>query len=119
MIEIAEGEKSPYVLVKPEENKMIIKGNSFMANPPSFYEKIMQWSQSFKSSVPFNVEITVGFYNTSTLKIMNMLLKTLSSNNEGKLNITLFVEEEDEDQINTASTITFNIGIQPKIVHYS
>jgi hypothetical protein len=119
MIEIAEGEKSPYVLVKPEENKMIIKGNSFMANPPSFFEKVLQWSQDFTSSAPFNVEITVGFYNTSTLKIMNMLLKTLSSNNPGKVNITLFVEDEDEDQINTASTITFNIGIQPKIVHYT
>jgi hypothetical protein len=119
MIEIAEGEKSPYVMVKPEENKMIVKGNSFMANPPSFYEKIIQWSQGFKSSTPFNVEITVGFYNTSTLKIMNMLLKTLSANNDGKLNITLFVEDEDEDQINTASTITFNIGTQPKIVHYT
>jgi hypothetical protein len=119
MIEIAEGEKSPYVLVKPEENKMIIKGNSFMANPPSFFEKILQWSQGFKSSGPFNVEVTVGFYNTSTLKIMNMLLKTISSNNPGKVNITLFVEDEDEDQINTASTITFNIGVQPKIVHYN
>lgn len=119
MIEIAEGEKSPYVLVKPEENKMIIKGNSFMANPPSFFEKVLQWSQNFKSSDTFNIEVTVGFYNTSTLKIMNMLLKTISANNPGKVNITLFVEDEDEDQINTASTITFNIGVQPKIVHYN
>ncbi|MBK7310663.1 MAG: hypothetical protein IPI93_07685 [Sphingobacteriaceae bacterium] len=50
---------------------------------------------------------------------MNMLLKTLCSNNEGKVNITLFVEDEDEDQINTASTITFNVGVEPKIVYYT
>jgi len=119
MIEMAEGEKSPYVLVKPEENTLVIKGNSFMANPPSFFEQILQWSQTFKAAAPLNVEITVGFYNTSTLKIMNMLLKTLCSNNEGKVNITLFVEDEDEDQINTASTITFNVGVEPKIVYYN
>ncbi|MBK7817763.1 MAG: DUF1987 family protein [Sphingobacteriaceae bacterium] len=119
MIEIAEGEKSPYVLVKPEENKMVIKGNSFMANPPSFYEKVLQWGQTFKTTALLNVEITVGFYNTSTLKIMNMLLKNLCSNNEGKISITLFVENEDEDQINTASTITFNVGVEPKIVYYT
>ncbi|MBK7310662.1 MAG: DUF1987 family protein [Sphingobacteriaceae bacterium] len=58
MIEIAEGEKSPYVLVKPEENKMVIKGNSFMANPPSFYEKVLQWAQTFKATAPLSVEIS-------------------------------------------------------------
>jgi hypothetical protein len=119
MIEIAEGEKSPYILVKPEENKVVIKGNSFMSNPPSFFEKVLEWSQSYKTSATLNVEITVGFYNTSTLKIMNMMLKSICTNNEGKVNITLFVEEEDEDQINTASTITFNVGVEPKIVYYT
>ena len=119
MIEIAEGEKSPYVLVKPEENKMIIKGNSYMSNPPAFYENILHWGQTFKATTPLNVEITVGFYNTSTLKIMNMLLKTLCSNNQGNVIITLFVEDEDEDQVNTASTITFNVGVEPKIVYYT
>lgn len=121
MIEIAEGEKSPYVLIKPEANSFVMKGNSFMASPPSFFEKIVEWAQKYQvaSGAKLNVEITVGFYNTSTLKIMNMLLKTLVSNNQGKVDITLFVEEEDEDQINTASTITFNIGLEPKIVYYS
>lgn len=121
MIEILEGEKSPYILVKTEENKMVVKGNSFMANPPSFYEKVMEWSRTFKvaDGAMFNIEITVGFYNTSTLKIMNMLLKTICSSNEGKVNITLFVEDEDEDQINTATTITFNVGVEPKIVYYT
>jgi len=29
------------------------------------------------------------------------------------------VEEEDEDQINTATTIAFNVGVEPKIVYYT
>ena len=29
------------------------------------------------------------------------------------------VEEDDEDQINTASTISFNVGLEPKIIFYS
>lgn len=121
MIEIAEGEKSPYILIKPEANSFVMKGNSFMASPPSFFEKIIEWAQKYQvaQNSKLNIEITVGFYNTSTLKIMNMLLKTLVSNNQGKVDITLFVEEEDEDQINTASTITFNIGLEPKIVYYT
>lgn len=121
MIEILEGEKSPYILLKTEDNKLVIKGNSFMANPPAFYEKLLEWGRTFKvaDGKIFNIEITIGFYNTSTLKIMNMLLKTLSSSNPDKIDITLFVEDEDEDQINTATTITFNIGIEPKIVYYS
>lgn len=121
MIEIQAGEKSPYILVKPEENKLIIKGNSFMANPPSFYEKVLEWSHQYRAAAGsvLNIDITVGFYNTSTLKIMNMLLKTLISNNAGKVSLTLNVEEDDEDQINTASTISFNVGMEPKIVYYS
>jgi hypothetical protein len=121
MIEIQAGEKSPYILVNPEEKKLIIKGNSFMANPPTFFEKILEWGQQFKvaSGSVLNIEITVGFYNTSTLKIINMLLKTLISNNSDKISLTLMVEEDDEDQINTASTITFNVGMEPKIVYYS
>ena len=121
MIEIKEGEKSPYILVKPEENKFIMKGNSFMANPPSFFEKILEWSNQYRvgAGATLTIEITVGFYNTSTLKIMNMLLKNLVSNNSGKVNLVLFVEEDDEDQINTASTISFSVGMEPKIVYYS
>ena len=121
MIEIQAGEKSPYILVKPEENKFIIKGNSFMANPPTFFDKILEWSHQYRaaSGSMLNIEITVGFYNTSTLKIMNMMLKSLISNNPGHVNLTLLVEEDDEDQINTASTISFYVGLEPKIVFYS
>ncbi len=119
MIEILEGEKSPYVLVNAEENKMIMKGNSFMANPSVFFEKVLEWSRSFKATSMFNIDITVGFYNTSTLKIMNMILKSICSSNEGKVSITMHVEEEDEDQINTATTIAFNVGVEPKIVYYT
>ncbi len=119
MIEILEGEKSPYILVNTEENKMIMKGNSFMANPSVFFEKILEWGKTFKATDMFNIDITVGFYNTSTLKIMNMLLKSICSNNEGKVSIIMHVEEEDEDQINTATTIAFNVGVEPKIVYYT
>jgi SiaC family regulatory phosphoprotein len=56
-MEIAEGEKSPYVLVNPEENTFVLKGNSFMGNPPSFFEQILQWSQKFKATATFNIEV--------------------------------------------------------------
>lgn len=121
MIVIEAGEKSPYILINATDNKFIIKGNSFMANPPTFYKEVLEWSSAHKvaEGSELVIEITVGFYNTSTLKIMNMLLRNLVSNNVGKVNLTLFVEEEDEDLISTASTITFNIGVEPKIVYYS
>lgn len=121
MIVIEAGEKSPYVLVDDKENKFVIKGNSFMSNPPTFYKDVLDWSNIYKvaDGSELMIEITVGFYNTSTLKIMNMLLRNLITNNSGKINLTLLVEEDDEDLASTASTITFNVGMEPKIVYYS
>ncbi len=121
MIVIEAGEKSPYIMIDSTNNKVVIKGNSFMANPPSFYKEISEWSTVHKvqDGSKLLVEITVGFYNTSTLKIMNILLRNLVSANPGKVDMTLFVEEEDEDLLATAQTISFNIGIEPKIVYYS
>lgn len=120
MILIEAKENSPYIFLDPSKNFMIIKGNSYMANPSQFYMAINSWMAGYR--VPegefFNIDLTMGYYNTSSIQIINLFFKTLNSNNKGKIVLKVFVDKDEEDLVESANTLVFNTEITPKIELY-
>lgn len=116
MILIEAKENSPYILLDPAKNFMIMKGNSFMANPSQFYNSINTWMQSYRVSERevFQIEITMGYYNTSSIQIMNLFLKTLNSLNPGKIKLKFYIDREEEELQESANSLVFNTGITPQ-----
>lgn len=104
MILIEAKENSPYVFLDPPNHCMIIKGNSFMANPSQFYSTINMWMAGYR--VPeeenFTIELTMGYYNTSSIQIINLFLKTLYQNNKGKIKVKIYIDKEEEDLVESA-----------------
>lgn len=117
MILIEAKENSPYILLDPSKNFMIIKGNSFMANPSQFYSAINTWMAGYKvpAGEEFNIDLTMGYYNTSSIQIINLFFKTLNQNNKDKIKLKIFIDKEEEDLVESAGTLTFNTGITPKV----
>jgi hypothetical protein len=117
MILIEAKENSPYILLEPSEHYMIVKGNSFMTNPSQFYSAINNWISTY--TVPtgeqFRIELTMGYYNTTSIQIINLLFKTLHKNNPHKIKLKIFIDKEEEDLIECAGSLTFNTGLVPQI----
>jgi len=117
MILIEARENSPYICLDPSQHYMIMKGNSFMANPSQFYSSLNTWLLGYR--VPdgemFRIDITMGYYNTSSIQIMNLFLKTINQNNPGTVNLKFFIDKEEEDLAESANTLVFNTGLTPTI----
>lgn len=117
MINLEQGESSPYLLIDPINLKMILKGNSFVSNPHQLYSEMVNWAKDFKAPPEkyFYIEITTGYYSTSNIQLFNLFLKTLNLNNPGQIDLKFFIiEDEEEDLEETILSLVFNTGIEAK-----
>jgi hypothetical protein len=120
MISIEQGESSPLVNIDTEKNLMVLKGNSFTSNPVQFYNSVINWGKTYivQGNAVFRIEITMGYYSTSNIQLLNLFFKSLHSNNKGKVELTFFLNtEEEEDLDETILSLTFNTGLQSKRVY--
>lgn len=117
MISIEQGESSPYIRVDTANLKMTIKGNSFVSNPHQLYNEVINWGKNYKVPVglTFTIEITMGYYSTSNIQLLNLFFKNLNLNNPGQIDISfLILEDEEEDLEETILSLVFNTGIEAK-----
>ncbi len=120
MILIEAKENAPYILLDPTKHFMIVKGNSFMANPSQFYSSINSWMAGYRvpEGEEFRIEINMGYYNTASIQIFNLFLKTLHANNKDKIKLKFYIDQEEEDLQETANSLAFNTGIKPILEIY-
>jgi len=114
MIVIEQGESTPYVKVDPENYSFILKGNSFITNPHQFYAPVNDWGKTYivKDGHILHVEITMGYYSTSNIQYLNLFFKTLINNNKGKIEVTFYLDEEEEEDLEeTMLSLIFNTGL--------
>jgi preprotein translocase subunit SecA len=118
MIVINQGESSPYVLIDEANTKLVIKGNSFVSNPVNFYQKVIEWGNSYQldESVVFTIEIIMGYYSTSNIQVFNVFFRKLKGSGSGKIKFTFFLEEEEEEDLEeTMLSLVHNTGIVHEI----
>lgn len=117
MISIEQGESSPYIRVDTVNLKMTIRGNSFVSNPLQLYHEVLDWGREFKvpAGKVFVIEITMGYYSTSNIQLLNLFFKNLNLNNPGQIELSfLILEDEEEDLEETILSLVFNTGIEGK-----
>lgn len=78
-------------------DKLIIKGRSIPVTEASFYDKYIEWGKQLNSE-SLTVDIRLEYMNSSSIKKLLLLLKSLDSNKElGRLHINWYYEEGDDE----------------------
>lgn len=110
---------TPLIDFNPEENTLIIKGESYPEDAASFYQEITEWLEKFlqevDSSVEFNLEVI--YLNTSSTKCFMNFFDMLEEASENGKDITInwYYDGENEialecgEEFKEDLTIPFNI----------
>jgi hypothetical protein len=116
ILEILEGETSPYIFADQNKKRLTIKGQSFMNNSKFFFGPLINWVNQFTMTEKdvLTIEITTGYYNTASIYIINTTIKSLNARFPQQIKLILRIErEEGDDYEETASSITFGTGVTP------
>ena len=95
-----EAKKIPYLLLDQNKGFIELKGSSFMEDTIAFYDPIMDWVYEYvRHPKDTLVNIDLEFFNTSSAKILLIMIRTLSKVQKSghKLAVNWFYEEDDED----------------------
>lgn len=88
---------TPYVKFNYDDNKLIIKGESYPENAFVFYEPIYKLIDSyFKNNNVLTAEFQLSYINTSSIKCIIMLLDKLNTNyHDGReISVNWYYDEE-------------------------
>jgi len=120
MLNIPETQSSPEILLDDVKGTLHMSGNSYLQDSGRFYKPLLTWGNNFKCAKEkdFKIELKIGYYSTSSIQLLNHLLKSLAANNPGKIHLKMLIDHEEEDLIETANALTFNTGIKPEIISY-
>lgn len=120
MIKIEQGESSPYIEVDSDKGHLIIRGDSFVSNPQQLYAAVVHWGNNYlvPEGSTLNVEITIGYYSTSNIQLLNILFKSLNRNNPDKVSLTFYLNsEEEEDLEETMVSLVYNTSLKYKRIY--
>lgn len=90
--------RTPEILFK-QNGEFIIRGSSFPEDVAQFYNPVINWLNEFKLSAPPSISliIDVDYLNTSSLRNVFSVLKTINSLKSTNVAITWIYEKEDDD----------------------
>ncbi len=97
-LELEQTRFSPYVLMDSDEQKYIIRGRSIPNNAKMFFEPIVDWLVEFKGKVShdFTIELHLEYFNTSTHKYLDDILRIIGSFHVSTKVIWKYVEDDDD-----------------------
>jgi hypothetical protein len=94
-----ETKKTPYVFLDQNYGFIELKGSSFMEDTVAFYDPIMEWVYEYvRQPKDTSVYIDLEFFNTSSAKILLIMIKILSKVQKAghKLTVNWFYDEDDD-----------------------
>jgi hypothetical protein len=110
---------TPEVVFDPEQNTLILRGQSYPENAFKFYEPVLEWINQYfvQCNSPVFVEIKLSYINTSSSKCIMMLLEKFEEEFQKGLEVRLnwYYDEENESELECAEefkedvNFTFNI----------
>ena len=92
--------KTPYVYLDYNNGCIELKGTSYMEDTLGFYDPIMQWVYEYvKHPKDTTVYIDLEFFNTSSAKILLIIIKSLSKIQKAgyRLTVNWFYEDDDDE----------------------
>ena len=88
---VIENTKStPHVELSYEENKLVLKGESYPENAYGFYEPIYKLlDEYFETADKLSAEVQLSYINTSSIKCLIMFFDKLNVNFQSGKNVTI------------------------------
>ncbi|MGG1663738.1 DUF1987 domain-containing protein [Brevibacillus sp. NRS-1366] len=119
-----EGTKStPEVNFDPDQNTLVIKGQSYPENPFAFYEPIMEWVKEYLSQLEKEasvvVELNIPYINTSSSKCFMVLLDLFDEayiNRNKRIKLTWYYDAGNESGLECAEEFKEDLNFPFDIV---
>lgn len=95
-----ESKKTPFVFLDQKNGFIELIGKSYMEDSMAFYDPIMEWIYEYvRQPKDTSINIDLEFFNTSTAKILLIMIKTLSRvQNAGcKCTVNWFYDDDDDE----------------------
>lgn len=92
---------TPKIDFDPEENKLLIAGESYPENSFEFYEPIFDWLEEYLAEIDeeeVEVEMTIVYLNTSSTKSIMFILDILEEAylEDKNIEVNWYYEEDNE-----------------------
>ncbi len=113
---------SPEIIFDEENNLLEIIGNSYLSNPIKLYQFLLDWvsSPTGNENITFKITIKIGYCSSSSIQILNQLMNLIDRNLKSNVEISFFVDEDDQDDsLQAMKEICFNTKLKPIITLYS
>jgi hypothetical protein len=99
---LEETPKTPKIYLNPADGNFLIAGRSIPENSIEFYKPLYDWLDRYvqQPQRETNVDVKLEYFNTSSSKCLVEVfrkLEQIDKSSAGKVNITWYYEEDDED----------------------
>ncbi len=112
--------KTPTIKFEHNNGFLEIKGRSIPENSIEFYKPLIDWLDKYSTSPKSdtNVNIQLGYFNTSSSKcILDVFKKLESIHNKGsQIIINWYYEEDDEDMLEAGEDYQAIINVPFKMI---
>jgi hypothetical protein len=118
MRKIDKGPNSPEIILDTVENKLEIKGSSFLNNPHDVYSILFidLEKNAPRADKEFNIMMMINYCGSSSVQILNKLVCLIAKKCNGKVNIEFNIDKEEEEEgLELAQEICLNSKLTPSI----
>jgi len=113
----------PEVYFDAQKHQLHISGESYHEYTVEFYQPVFEWLEQYlkDGGKHITMEFKMSYFNTSTsrrfLEILH-LLEEYQLNNNGKVTINWFYEEDDMDMLETGEEYEVEVEIPFNLIPY-
>jgi len=96
-------EETPQVILDPRANKFEMEGNSYPANAPSFYDKILIWLADYATNPnpETQLKLTLSYWNSASYKYLLQVIKVLEEMHKSgkKVGVIWMYDDTDNQEL--------------------
>lgn len=97
MLELKGTKTTPTIEFDPENGSLLIEGKSSPENSLIFYQPLFDAIRATAQEINFKVDFKLIYFNTSTVRCLNLLFQILADKKEQGAEITINWHSEDDD----------------------
>lgn len=101
MLELKGTKTTPTIEFDPQNGYLLLEGKSSPENSINFYEPLFEAVKSADGSSSYEVDVKLIYFNTSTVRCLNILFQLFTDKKDKGSDITVnwYAEDDDLDMI--------------------
>lgn len=97
MLELKGTKTTPTIKFDPENGSLLLEGKSSPENSLVFYQPLLDAISATAEKTDFNVDVKLVYFNTSTVRCLNLLFQLLADKKEQGAEVAINWHSEDDD----------------------